>query len=50
METIYEDNAKVFKAFCDEKRLGYLNCFEAVKMRLCFADQLDMAQSYYLTI
>jgi len=31
METTYEKQAKVFKAFCDEKRLGILDYSEAVK-------------------
>jgi ArsR family transcriptional regulator len=46
METIYEDNAKVFKAFCDEKRLRILELLRGGEKCACvLVDQLDMAQS-----
>jgi len=46
METIYEDNAKVFKAFCDEKRLRILELLRGGEKCTCvLVEQLDMAQS-----
>ena len=31
METEYEEQAKVFRAFCDEKRLRILDCCAAAR-------------------
>jgi len=46
METTYEKQAKVFKAFCDEKRLGILELLRSGEKCACvLAEQLDMAQS-----
>jgi len=46
METVYEDQAKVFKAFCDEKRLRILELLRSGEKCACIlVEQLDMAQS-----
>lgn len=42
----YEDQARVFKAFCDEKRLQILGLLKSGEKCACILlDQLDMAQS-----
>ncbi len=46
MDTTYEDQAKVFKAFCDEKRLQILELLrDGEKCACTLLDHLDMAQS-----
>ncbi|MDD4297995.1 MAG: metalloregulator ArsR/SmtB family transcription factor [Ruminiclostridium sp.] len=46
MEAVYEDQAKVFKAFCDEKRLRILELLRSGEKCACIlVEQLDMAQS-----
>lgn len=46
METTYEKQAKVFKAFCDEKRLQILELLQDGEKCACIlVDELDMAQS-----
>ncbi|MDP4110039.1 MAG: metalloregulator ArsR/SmtB family transcription factor [Bacillota bacterium] len=46
METVYEKHAKVFKAFCDEKRLRILELLRGGEKCACvLLDQLDMGQS-----
>jgi len=46
VETTYEDQAKVFKAFCDEKRLQILELLRGGEKCACIlVEQLDMAQS-----
>lgn len=46
MEATYEDQAKVFKAFCDEKRLRILELLRSGEKCACIlVEQLDMAQS-----
>ena len=46
METIYESNAKVFKAFCDEKRLRILALLQGGEKCTCrLIDDLEMPQS-----
>lgn len=46
MDTTYEEQAKVFKAFCDEKRLQILGLLRDGEKCACFlVDRLDMAQS-----
>ncbi len=46
MDTTYEEQAKVFKAFCDEKRLQILELLrEGEKCACILVDKLDMAQS-----
>lgn len=46
MDIAYEDQAKVFKAFCDEKRLQILELLrDGEKCACILVDQLDMAQS-----
>lgn len=46
MDITYEDQAKVFKAFCDEKRLQILELLrDGEKCACILVDQLDMAQS-----
>ncbi len=46
METTYEDQAKVFKAFCDEKRLQILELLRGGEKCACIlGEQLNMAQS-----
>lgn len=46
MEAKYEDQAKVFKAFCDEKRLQILELLrDGEKCACILVNQLDMAQS-----
>jgi ArsR family transcriptional regulator len=46
MEATYEEQAKVFKAFCDEKRLRILELLRGGEKCACIlVDQLDMAQS-----
>ncbi|NLW46337.1 MAG: winged helix-turn-helix transcriptional regulator [Firmicutes bacterium] len=46
METVYEKHAKVFKAFCDEKRLRILELLHGGEKCACvLLDQLDLGQS-----
>lgn len=46
METIYEENAKIFKAFCDEKRLRILELLRGGEKCACvLLEQLDLGQS-----
>lgn len=46
MDFTYEDQAKVFKAFCDEKRLQILELLrDGEKCACILQDHLDMAQS-----
>lgn len=46
MATIYEENAKVFKAFCDEKRLRILELLRGGEKCACILlEQLELGQS-----
>ncbi|WP_101910095.1 ArsR/SmtB family transcription factor [Marasmitruncus massiliensis] len=46
MATIYEEHAKVFKAFCDEKRLRILELLRGGEKCACvLVGQLDLGQS-----
>ena len=46
MATAYEEHAKVFKAFCDEKRLRILELLRSGEKCACvLIEQLDMPQS-----
>ena len=46
MEATYEEQAKVFKAFCDEKRLQILELLRSGEKCACIlVEQLGMAQS-----
>lgn len=46
MTTAYEDHAKVFKAFCDEKRLRILELLRSGEKCACkLLEYLDMGQS-----
>lgn len=46
METFYEENAKVFKAFCDEKRLRILELLRDGEKCACkLIESLDIGQS-----
>lgn len=46
MEVTYEEQAKVFKAFCDEKRLRILELLRGGEKCACIlVEQLNMAQS-----
>ena len=46
LEITYEEKAKVFKAFCDEKRLRILELLrDGEKCACVLVEQLDMAQS-----
>ena len=46
MESIHEKNAKVFKAFCDEKRLAILELLRGGEKCACvLIDQMDIGQS-----
>lgn len=46
MGNIYEENAKVFKAFCDEKRLRILELLQGGEKCACvLLEQLDLGQS-----
>ncbi len=46
MATIYEEHAKVFKAFCDEKRLRILELLRGGEKCACvLLEQLDLGQS-----
>ena len=46
METIQEKNAKVFKAFCDEKRLRILELLQGGEKCTCkLIEEMDMPQS-----
>ncbi len=46
METIYEEQAKVFKALCDEKRLRILELLRGGEKCACvLLEQLELGQS-----
>ena len=46
MATVYEEQAKVFKAFCDEKRLRILELLrDGEKCACVLLEQLDLGQS-----
>ncbi|MCI1960167.1 MAG: metalloregulator ArsR/SmtB family transcription factor [Clostridia bacterium] len=46
METEYQKNAKVFKAFCDEKRLAILELLRSGEKCACvLIDKLNIGQS-----
>jgi ArsR family transcriptional regulator len=46
LATIYDEHAKVFKAFCDEKRLRILELLrDGEKCACVLIDQLDIGQS-----
>lgn len=46
MATVYEENAKVFKAFCDDKRLKILELLRGGEKCACvLLEQLDLGQS-----
>lgn len=46
MATVYEEHAKVFKAFCDEKRLQILSLLRGGEKCACvLLEQLDLGQS-----
>ncbi|AEE97917.1 ArsR/SmtB family transcription factor [Mahella australiensis] len=46
METKYEEHAKIFKAFCDEKRLQILELLRSGEKCACvLLEQLDLGQS-----
>ena len=46
METVYEQNAKVFKAFCDEKRQRILELLGGGEKCACvLIEKLEMPQS-----
>lgn len=46
MELVHEKNAKVFKAFCDEKRLAILELLRSGEKCACvLIDQMDIGQS-----
>ena len=46
MAIIYEDHAKIFKAFCDEKRLQILELLRGGEKCACvLLEQLDLGQS-----
>ncbi len=46
LATIYEEHAKVFKAFCDEKRLRILELLRGGEKCACvLLEQLDLGQS-----
>ena len=46
MATIYEEHAKIFKAFCDEKRLQILELLRSGEKCACvLLQQLDLGQS-----
>ena len=46
MATVYEEHAKVFKAFCDEKRLRILELLRGGEKCACvLLEKLDIGQS-----
>lgn len=46
MATVYEEQAKVFKAFCDEKRLRILELLcKGEKCACVLLEQIDLGQS-----
>lgn len=46
METVYEQHAKIFKSFCDEKRLRILELLCSGEKCACvLLEQLDIGQS-----
>jgi len=46
LATIYEEHAKIFKAFCDEKRLKILELLRGGEKCACILlEQLDLGQS-----
>lgn len=54
METVYEKSAKVFKAFCDEKRLRIMELLQGGEKCTCkLIEEMDMPQStlsYHLKV
>lgn len=54
METLYQKNANVFKAFCDEKRLRILELLGSGEKCACvLMDEMNMPQSslsYHLKV
>lgn len=46
MKTVYKEHAKIFKAFCDEKRLQILDLLcDGEKCACILLEQLDLGQS-----
>ncbi len=46
MATVYEDHARVFKAFCDEKRLRIIELLRGGEKCACvLIEKMDMPQS-----
>jgi ArsR family transcriptional regulator len=46
METVHQDNARVFKAFCDENRLMILELLRSGEKCACvLLEKLDISQS-----
>jgi ArsR family transcriptional regulator len=46
LATVFEEQARVFKAFCDDNRLRILELLRSgEKMRLCSDKKLDIGQS-----
>lgn len=46
METVHQKNAKVFKAFCDEKRLAILELLRSGEKCACvLIEKMDIGQS-----
>ncbi len=46
MKSVYKEHAKVFKAFCDEKRLQILDLLRGGEKCACvLLEQLDLGQS-----
>ena len=46
METVYIEHAKIFKAFCDEKRLKIIDLLcDGEKCACVLLEQLDLGQS-----
>jgi len=46
LETVYEEHARIFKAFCDEKRLRILELLRSGEKCACvLLEQLDLGQS-----
>lgn len=46
METVFQKDAKVFKAFCDEKRLAILELLRSGEKCACvLIEQMDIPQS-----
>lgn len=46
MDTVYEDNARIFRAFCDERRLRILELLRGGEKCACkLLESLDIGQS-----